>query len=60
MTTQDFNDTLDTFKFKSNGPMMFGHDDKKLLIEMAKRAIDQNDLLFAIRYLIVAKYLENR
>ncbi len=58
MTTKDFNETLDSFKFKSDGPMLFGQDDKELLKTMAKEEIDHTNLLFAVRFLVVAKYLD--
>ncbi len=60
MTTKEFNETLDSFKFNHNGPVLFGHDDYELVKSMAKQALDQDDLLFAIRYLVVSLYLENQ
>lgn len=59
MTTKEFNETLDMCKYTHNGPIVAGLDDRELLKNRAREIMDR-DLLFAIRLLIVAMYLENR
>ncbi len=58
MTTDEINETLDKCKFKNIGPVLAAYDDSILLRNMAKRAIDYGDLLFAIRFLAIAKHIE--
>ncbi len=58
MKTNEFNETLDSCRFNHHGSVLAGLDDSELLKTMAFQAMDCDDFLSAIRYLVVAKYIE--